>query len=48
MPNMKAISSQEILNDVKSVFQQYGNTTREFYLEHGKYSRAPIQKLINI
>lgn len=41
---MKAISKEAILNDVQRVFDTYGNTTREFYLEHGKYSRAPINR----
>lgn len=42
---MKAITKQDLLDDVTYVFNTYHNTTREFYLSHGKYSRAPIQRL---
>lgn len=41
---MKMVSKQELIDDIKNVFYTYNNTTREFYLEHGKYSRAPIKR----
>ena len=42
---MKAITKQDLLDDVTYIFNTYHNTTREFYLAHGKYSRAPIKRL---
>lgn len=41
---MKKISKQDLINDVQKVFKD-GNTTREYYLAHGKYSRAPINRI---
>lgn len=41
----KAISKQEIIDDVKRVFKETDDTTRENYLAHGKYSRAPITRI---
>ena len=42
---MKAITKQDLLDDVTYIFNTYHNTTREFYLANGKYSRAPIERL---
>lgn len=39
------ISKKDIIEDVLKVFNKYGNTTREFYLANGTYSRAPIKRL---
>lgn len=41
----EVISKEDLINDVMNVFNQYGNTTREFYLKHGKYSRAAINRI---
>lgn len=41
---MRKISKQDLINDVKKVFEN-GNTTREYYLLNGKYSMAPIRRL---
>lgn len=41
---MKMVSKQELIDDIKNVFYTYNNTTREFYLDHGKYSRTPIKR----
>lgn len=41
---MKKVSKQDLIDDVQFVFNKYNNTTREFYLDHGKYSRAPIKR----
>ena len=39
------INKQDLINDVLKVFNKTNNTTRENYLKHGKYSRAPINRL---
>ena len=39
------ISKQDLIDDVLYVFKTTNNTTRENYLKHGKYSRAPIKRL---
>lgn len=42
---MKKVSKDDLINDVKRVFKETQNTTRENYLKYGKYSRAPIKRL---
>lgn len=39
------ISRDRIVQDVKEVFEQTGDTRRENYLKRGKYSRAAIKRL---
>lgn len=42
---MKKVSKEDLINDVKKVFKETQNTTRENYLKYGKYSIAPIKRL---
>lgn len=39
------VSKEDVITDVQKVFSETNNTTRENYLSHGKYSRAPINRL---
>ena len=41
----KANTKKDLINDVLKVFKETNNTTRENYLQYGKYSRAPINRL---
>ena len=39
------VSKEEIIEDVKKVFAETNNTTKENYLKYGKYSRSPIVRV---
>lgn len=41
----KKISKKDLIDDVLKIFKETNNTTRENYLQYGKYSRAPINRL---
>lgn len=42
---MKKITKDDLIKDVQRVINETSNTTRENYLQYGKYSRAPIKRL---
>lgn len=39
------ISKEELVNDVKKVFQETGCTKQENYIHHGKFSKAAIKRI---
>ncbi len=39
------ISKELLIEDVMKVFNQFGYLTRDLYIEHGKYSRKPINRI---
>lgn len=43
--NNRNISKEDILSDIRKVFNETNNTTQDNYIKYGKYSRAPIKRL---
>ena len=46
-PKKSNISKEEIIEDVKNVFNKTNNTTRENYLKNGKFSKSPIKRIFS-
>lgn len=41
---LNAVSKEQVVEDVLRVNKEYGRLSKAFYLEHGKYSRKPIER----
>ena len=43
--NNYRVSKEDLVEDVLNVYEEYGRLSKDFYLEHGKYSRKPIERI---